>query len=170
MSVDPKRVQSAFLAAVEADDPSAREAILKLECGADPDLRQRVMALLAAHDAPDSLLDQTSAADEAPRVAHDPTRTAAHGPISEGPGAVIGPFKLLQQLGEGGFGVVYMAEQTQPVRRMVALKIVKPGMDTAQVIARFESGRQAGCSLAGVREIRGFLIGFAPSLAGVGID
>jgi serine/threonine protein kinase len=58
-------------------------------------------------------------------------------------GSVIGPYKLLQQLGEGGFGIVYMAEQEKPVRRVVALKIIKPGMDTAQVIARFESERQA---------------------------
>jgi serine/threonine protein kinase len=58
-------------------------------------------------------------------------------------GSVIGPYKLLQQIGEGGFGVVYMAEQEKPVRRMVALKIIKPGMDTGQVIARFESERQA---------------------------
>jgi Protein kinase domain len=58
-------------------------------------------------------------------------------------GAVVGPYKLLQQLGEGGFGIVYMAEQEKPVRRVVALKIIKPGMDTAQVIARFESERQA---------------------------
>jgi tetratricopeptide (TPR) repeat protein len=64
-------------------------------------------------------------------------------PMAERPGTVIGPYKLLEQIGEGGFGVVYMAEQTQPIRRMVALKIIKPGMDTAQVIARFESERQA---------------------------
>ena len=61
----------------------------------------------------------------------------------EGPGTVIGPYKLLEQIGEGGMGVVYMAEQTQPVRRKVALKIIKPGMDTQQVIARFEAERQA---------------------------
>src|SRR5271166_5954625 len=63
--------------------------------------------------------------------------------INEGPGTVIGPYKLLQQIGEGGFGVVYMAEQLEPVRRTVALKIIKPGMDTGQVIARFEQERQA---------------------------
>ena len=63
--------------------------------------------------------------------------------IAEGPGTVIGPYRLLQQIGEGGFGVVFMAEQTTPVRRMVALKVIKPGMDTRQVIARFESERQA---------------------------
>src|SRR5262249_31877597 len=64
-------------------------------------------------------------------------------PAGEGPGTVIGPYKLLEQIGEGGFGVVYMAEQTEPVRRKVALKILKPGMDTRQVIARFEAERQA---------------------------
>src|SRR5262249_30530094 len=63
--------------------------------------------------------------------------------LREGPGAVIGPYKLLEQIGEGGFGVVYMAEQTQPVRRRVALKVLKPGMDTRQVVARFEAERQA---------------------------
>src|SRR5438270_250516 len=64
-------------------------------------------------------------------------------PVPEGPGSRIGPYKLLQQIGEGGFGVVYMAEQQEPVRRKVALKIIKPGMDTKEVIARFESERQA---------------------------
>src|SRR5437667_8396 len=62
---------------------------------------------------------------------------------TEGPATVIGPYKLLEQIGEGGFGVVFMAEQTQPVRRKVALKVLKPGMDTRQVVARFEAERQA---------------------------
>ena len=64
-------------------------------------------------------------------------------PITEQPGTVIGPYKLLQQIGEGGMGVVFMAEQTEPIQRTVALKIIKPGMDTRQVIARFEAERQA---------------------------
>ncbi len=64
-------------------------------------------------------------------------------PLQEGPGTVIGPYKLLEQIGEGGLGVVYMAEQQEPVRRKVALKIIKPGMDTKEVIARFEAERQA---------------------------
>src|SRR5216117_1513728 len=64
-------------------------------------------------------------------------------PAGERPGTVIGQYKLLEQIGEGGFGVVFMAEQTQPVRRKVALKVLKPGMDTRQVIARFEAERQA---------------------------
>src|SRR5262249_10355163 len=69
------------------------------------------------------------------------TLTAA--PAQEGPGTTIGRYKLLQQIGEGGFGVVYMAEQVEPVRRKVALKVIKLGMDTKQVVARFESERQA---------------------------
>src|SRR5579859_5746387 len=73
----------------------------------------------------------------------DARDSSAPGTISEGPGTIIGLYKLLQQIGEGGFGVVYMAEQEKPVRRTVALKIIKPGMDTGQVIARFESERQA---------------------------
>ena len=64
-------------------------------------------------------------------------------PMSDGPGSMIGPYKLLEQIGEGGFGIVFMAEQQQPVRRKVALKVLKPGMDTRQVIARFEAERQA---------------------------
>src|SRR5207248_2005593 len=68
---------------------------------------------------------------------------ADHKPLTEGPGMVIGPYQLLEQIGEGGFGVVYLAEQQQPLRRKVALKIIKPGMDSKQVIARFEAERQA---------------------------
>src|SRR5262249_45027125 len=72
-----------------------------------------------------------------------PTVAFAAGPASEGPGTVIGPYKLLEPIGEGGMGVVYMAGQQQPVRRKIALKIIKPGMDTKQVVARFEAERQA---------------------------
>ena len=80
---------------------------------------------------------------------------AIDGPALDRPGTVIGPYKLLQQIGEGGFGIVYMAEQDQPVHRRVALKIIKPGMDSRQVVARLEAERQAlammdhqGCSRA----------------------
>jgi serine/threonine protein kinase len=66
-----------------------------------------------------------------------------HPSVSALPGTIIGPYKLLEQIGEGGFGVVFLAEQTQPIRRKVALKILKPGMDTRQVVARFEAERQA---------------------------
>src|SRR5262249_37266498 len=64
-------------------------------------------------------------------------------PLAEGPGAVIGPYRLLEQVGEGGFGVVFMAEQEHPVRRRVALKVIRPGMDSRQVVARFEAERLA---------------------------
>src|SRR5579871_1435612 len=93
-------------------------------------------------------LDLRVPAMNEPKLSEDnhapvPEGTVAYKPLREVPGSIVGPYKLLQQIGEGGFGVVYMAEQEKPVRRMVALKIIKPGMDTAQVIARFESERQA---------------------------
>ena len=90
--------------------------------------------MLKAHEPADSFLERGPAALDA---------TDNFEPIAEPPGAVIGPYKLLQQIGEGGMGTVYMAEQTEPVRRRVALKIIKPGMDSRQVIARFEAERQA---------------------------
>ena len=99
------------------------------------ELRNRVRELLYAHAQPGSFL-------ECPAVAADAT-AIDESPISERPGTIIGPYKLLQQIGEGGMGVVFMAEQTEPIRRTVAVKIVKLGMDTRQVIARFEAERQA---------------------------
>src|SRR5436190_14085258 len=114
--------------------PERRAAYLDQTCGADPELRREVESLLRAHDAPGSFLQDTPDRPEA---------TVDTPAILEGPGTVIGPYKLLQQIGEGGMGVVYMAEQQEPVRRKVALKIIKPGMDSAQVIARFEAERQA---------------------------
>jgi serine/threonine protein kinase len=129
MSVDPKRVQAVFLAAVEQTEPAGRMAILDRECQADPDLRQRVEALLRANDQPGTFLNVPAAA------AHDP-----HAPIV---GSTIGPYRLLEVIGEGGMGVVYLAEQKEPVSRRVAIKIIKPGMGSPQVIARFEAERQA---------------------------
>ena len=87
------------------------------------------------HDGGDATLDQTP-----PPEATEPP---APRPITEGPGTRIGPYKLREKIGEGGMGVVYLAEQEKPVRRRVALKIIKPGMDTEQVVARFEAERQA---------------------------
>src|SRR5262249_4763869 len=102
-------------------------------CGNDPTLRQRIERLLHRHEQADSFL-------EAPATGL--TATVAH-PIVEGPGTVIGPYKLVRPLGEGGMGSVFLPEQIQPVQRQVALKIIKPGMDSRQVIARFEAERQA---------------------------
>src|SRR5260221_7984378 len=99
---------------------------VKRACGDETALIAEVEELLAAHE---------SAPTSEPQ--------AARGERDEATGTLIGPYKLLQRIGEGGFGVVYMAEQTQPVRRIVALKIIKLGMDTRQVIARFEAERQA---------------------------
>src|SRR5262245_5705422 len=109
---------------------AARAAFLDEHCKGDIELRKRLDGLLRAHDQPDPFL-------EAARVA------TVHEPRRETPGTVIGPYKLLEQIGEGGMGVVWMAQQTEPVKRVVALKLIKAGMDSRQVIARFEAERQA---------------------------
>jgi serine/threonine-protein kinase len=126
-----RNIDEIFLAALELDDPAARSAYLDQACG-DPELRRRVERLVARDAEAGGFLESPAA---------PPTAESAG--LSEGPGTLIGPYKLLEQIGEGGMGVVYVAEQTQPVRRKVALKIIKPGMDTKQVIARFEAERQA---------------------------
>ena len=120
------RVEELFHAARERSAGPEREAYLDGACGEDAEVRLRVEALLIAHDEASNFL-------EVPAVAS--TR--------EQPGCSIGVYKLLQEIGEGGMGVVYMAEQEKPVRRKVALKVIKLGMDTKQVIARFEAERQA---------------------------
>jgi len=119
---------------MERESPEARAAYLDEVCGSDLDLRRRVERLLDAQPKVGRFLDSP---------AGGPTVTLPPPQVMEGPGTVIGPYKLLEQIGEGGMGIVYMAEQTEPVRRKVALKIIKPGMDTKQVIARFEAERQA---------------------------
>jgi serine/threonine protein kinase len=120
-------------AALEKPSPEERAAFLPQACAGDERLRRRVEALLRAHAEADDVLNRPL-----PAVA-----AAAQGPPTEAPGTVIGPYRLLEQIGTGGFGVVYLAEQTEPVRRKVALKILKPGMDTRHVVARFEAERQA---------------------------
>jgi serine/threonine protein kinase len=131
MNADLERARLVFLDAVENHTPEQWSAFLDETCGRELNLRHRVEVLLRAHADSNSLLDRP-----APGVAvNDLAR--------EGPSTVIGPYKLVEQIGEGGFGIVYRAEQQQPVRRLVALKILKPGMDTHQVVARFEAERQA---------------------------
>ena len=117
-------------------DGEARQAYLDQVCGGNRGLRDRVNALLHVYEQERSFLESTPVEPGAAPTVDLPR-------LVEGPGTVIGPYKLLEQIGEGGMGVVYMAEQTHPVRRKVALKIIKPGMDTKQVIARFEAERQA---------------------------
>src|SRR5262249_45484626 len=120
-----RHIMTAFAEALDYAVPEERAAFLERACRDDPDARARVEALLRAHDQAGNFL------------------RGAELPVREGPGTVIGAYKLLEQIGEGGFGVVFMAEQLQPVRRKVALKVLKPGMDTRQVIGRFEAERQA---------------------------
>jgi eukaryotic-like serine/threonine-protein kinase len=124
-----------FDAAIELP-PERRAAYLQEACAGDDTLRQRVEALIRAHELAGTFMDSPAAA----AVPH--TIVLAMTP-TEKAGDRIGRYKLLQQIGEGGCGVVYMAEQEEPVRRRVALKVIKLGMDTKQVIARFEAERQA---------------------------
>jgi serine/threonine protein kinase/tetratricopeptide (TPR) repeat protein len=132
MPQDLQRARELFLHAVGHVPPEQWDAYLAEACGADEALRQQVAHLLQVHREAGSFLEQPAEA------------LAATGAFQgETSGSVIGPYKLLQQIGEGGMGTVWMAEQTQPVKRKVALKVIKPGMDSKQVLARFEAERQA---------------------------
>ncbi|HEX2973458.1 MAG TPA: protein kinase, partial [Tepidisphaeraceae bacterium] len=124
--------------------PAGRSAFLDQACAQDPQLRAQVESLLAA-SYPASIPSDPTATTLVELTRKLDATTAANDLVamSEGPGTKIGPYKILQLIGEGGFGIVYMAEQQQPIQRTVALKIVKLGMDTRQVIARFEAERQA---------------------------
>src|SRR3954468_21281311 len=134
MSDSPHRDVEVFTEALQLP-ADQRVAYLRRACGNDGELRQRVEALLQAHGLIGDFLEQS------PQQSVIDVRALNSG--SEKAGDRIGRYKLLQQIGEGGCGVVYMAEQEEPVRRRVALKIIKPGMDTKNVIARFEAERQA---------------------------
>ncbi len=128
---DPAK--SIFLNALEIDAADARRAYVAAQCGDDADLRRDVEKLLAHHAGLSGFLEPAGV----------PPGVATVASTGERPGTVIGPYKLLELIGEGGFGVVFMAEQTEPIRRKVALKLLKPGMDSRQVITRFEAERQA---------------------------
>ncbi len=145
--------ETLFDAARNLADPAARRAFLDQACAADPGLRARIEALLAAGaEAEDFFRDAARFEAQRPGVSMEPEENPAFRkdgagnaefPFTEGLGTRISHYKLLQKIGEGGGGVVYMAEQEEPVRRRVALKIIKLGMDTRSVIARFEAERQA---------------------------
>jgi tRNA A-37 threonylcarbamoyl transferase component Bud32 len=134
MPSTPPTEESIFAAALEKPSAAERAAFLDDACAGDVALRERVEGLLRSHEAADSFLQ------DPPAVARP---TLDYRPLTEGPGTVIGRYKLLQLIGEGGFGAVYMAEQKEPVKRRVALKVIKLGMDTSEVVARFEAERQA---------------------------
>src|SRR5262249_13483816 len=125
-----------FDAALAIDDPARRSAYLDQVCAGNPALREHIDGLLSMHGQLGSCL-------ESPVLTPGLVATVLEVPMSEQPGTVIGPYKLLEEIGEGGMGLVFVAEQQQPVRRRVALKVIKPGMDSRQVIARFEAERQA---------------------------
>jgi serine/threonine protein kinase len=123
--------EEALFAEALGKQGAARAAFLDEHCKDDVDLRKRLEALLRAHDHPDPFLEPAA-----------PVATVDE-PLRETAGAVIGPYKLIEQIGEGGMGTVWMAQQTEPVKRVVALKVIKAGMDSKQVIARFDAERQA---------------------------
>ena len=164
MPDDLDRVRTVFVAAVGQADPGARTAVLDRECGDDPSLRRQVESLLEAHTTAEMLLERQDSGADGTRpddtavesvdstVARPPTthvgpaarrERPAASTAAEGAGSRIGPYRLVEKIGEGGMGTVYLAEQEKPVRRRVALKIIKPGSDTDQVVARFEAERQA---------------------------
>jgi len=164
MALDPRRVKSLFNSALDLPDPADRRAFLDHKCGEDLELRQRLQDLLAAHDDPASALARPLAVNPGEanleftgpdQAAETTDQEAIHGgmtatvlPESRLTGSVIGTviagrYKVREEIGEGGMGSVYLAEQTQPVKRRVALKLIKAGMDSRTVLARFESERQA---------------------------
>jgi serine/threonine protein kinase len=147
MPIEPRSLKELFLAAL-AVAPAERAAWLERDCGQDMELRRRVELMLAAHDTPQSLLDRLAPAAEPPEgatgafKAEEAERLPREKPEEAG-ALIAGRYKLVEQIGEGGMGLVFVSEQQHPIRRKVALKVIKPGMDTRQVIARFEAERQA---------------------------
>ena len=125
-------IRDHFLSALEHDGLEAQLQYVAEHCSEKADMRVQLEGMLRAHHQPEGFL--ASRGDASPTI---------DCPMTEKPGTQIGPYKLLQQIGEGGMGVVYTAEQSEPVGRRVALKVIKPGMDTRKVIARFEAERQA---------------------------
>ena len=126
--------EAIFHIARQIDKPSVRSDYLQQACGDNTALLARVEALVEVHEQEGDFL-QSAASEPAPTVDAEP--------ISERPGTEIGRYRLMEQIGEGGMGVVFVAEQQRPLQRKVALKVIKPGMDSNKVIARFEAERQA---------------------------
>jgi hypothetical protein len=142
--------ETIFATARAKADPTERAAYLDEACAGDPALRARVEALLHSHEQASDFLNQPAVAR-----ATDPEQPFAPsdaGQVSDCDASLdsrIGPYRLLQQIGEGGMGVVWMAEQTAPVRRRVAVKVIKPGMDSARQRSQSRPGTRAGLVLVG---------------------
>jgi serine/threonine protein kinase/Flp pilus assembly protein TadD len=138
--------KSIFLDALDIESSSEREQFIEVTCRGNPELLASVSALLREHEREDNPIDKPIAAGGRWRLVNmDETELSPSpdGPPGHIPGAMIGPYKLMEQIGEGGFGLVYVADQQEPVRRRVALKLIKPGMESREVLARFEAERQA---------------------------
>ena len=133
MTPQADKAKSIFLDAAEMASDEERRSYVEAKCGDNAELRREVESLLHHHGQLESFLETPAG----------PVAATVDQPPAERPGTMIGRYKLLQEIGEGGMGVVYMAEQREPVRRKVALKVIKPGMDTKEVVARFEAERQA---------------------------
>jgi serine/threonine protein kinase len=129
-----------FIAALQIEAPAERQAYLDEVCGQQPELRARVGDLLRLYEGAGSFLQNPAVGTTASGTGYSAAQRSS---LAEVPGAMIGPYTLLRQIGEGGMGAVWMAEQEEPVRRTVALKIIKAGIDSRQVIARFDVERQA---------------------------
>jgi WD40 repeat protein/serine/threonine protein kinase len=129
-----------FIAALQQEDKAQRQAYFDEACAGRPELRRQVEELLRLYEGAGSFLQKPAAESAATLDFHDAVEERLP---TEAPDVVIGPYKLIEQVGEGGMGTVWMAQQTEPVKRMVALKLIKAGMDSKQVIARFEAERQA---------------------------
>ncbi len=154
MQPPSERLEDIFGNALAMASPGARSAYLNEVCGDDLELRVEIESLLAAHAAAGDLLEPldlgTARIPSGDNLFSECSDLVYANEIDVLPaernellGTLIGPYKLLQLMGEGGMGLVYMAEQAAPVRRMVALKILKPGMNTRRMVARFEAERQA---------------------------
>jgi eukaryotic-like serine/threonine-protein kinase len=159
--MDSPQLKTIFSEALVRQEGPERAAYVDEACRGDAGLRAQVETLLKDHERIGRFLgtatgpvcspvetagrgpDDPQAGDITQAETPDTCAAAPVGPGAEGPGTIIGPYKLLQQLGEGGMGTVFMAEQTSPVRRKVALKVIKAGTDSRQVVARFEAERQA---------------------------
>jgi len=136
----PKSEKDIFFAALDHESESARYAFVAQACQGDPSLLSAVMSLLQQHE-------KQSPIDH-PIVNEVDLNSRASEDSNHRPGTMIGPYRLMEQIGEGGFGLVFVADQREPVQRRVALKIIKPGMESREVIARFEAERQAIAMMA----------------------